>query len=153
TPSAEIEFRVARFGAGEAGRRALQSLADVLEASVRAPACGLGGLAANGGLVTRWCTAQPSALGVPPTRSDWREVSEPAPRGAWLPIEAAAFAPIRGVDPPLPVAVEPGPAEDMAPTAVEAPLNGDAHMTLVVRCGGCGRVLDEPSATPTRARL
>lgn len=144
-PAAEVELRVARLGAGEAGRRALQKLHEVLGVTVRAPSGSVGELCAAGGLATRWRSYGADGL------HEWRWAAEPA--AALQPLEPAAFAPIKGIAPPLGKRTEPAPA----PVAVPSPANsippGTDLSTLIVLCGGCGRVLNEPAATPTRARL
>lgn len=149
-PAAEIEFRVARLGVGDAGRRALQKIADATGASVRAPLGSIGELKAGAGLITRWITVRPSALALPPVESVWREVSEPAPNGPWIPIEAAAFAPIRGVDPPLPRAA--APAKGVAAETTPLPETAPGGTVLVVRCAECGRVMDELPGTTLPGR-
>ena len=44
------------------------------------------------------------------------------------------------------------PLEPTLPPGNTIPPGTDLS-TLIVFCGGCGRLLDEPVATPTRARL
>jgi len=144
---AEVEVRVARFGSGEAGRRALQTLHAVLGVTVRAPAVTVGELRASGGLATRWRTFGTQGL------LEWRWTAEPA--AGLAPPEPAAYAPLKGVIPPL--GARPQAAAAPADTGPASPASslppGSDLSTLIVRCGGCGRLLDEPSATPTRARL
>jgi hypothetical protein len=144
-PGAEVELRVARFGAGEAGRRALEKLHEVLGVTVRAPSVSIGELRLSGGLATRWRSYGADGL------VEWRWAAEPVP--GHQPLEAAAFAPIKGVTPPLgkPVEVPAAPAAVAAPSASIPP--GTDLSLLVVLCGGCGRLLNEPAATPTRARM
>lgn len=143
---AEVELRVARFGAGEAGRRALQTLYEVLGVTVRAPASSVGELRAAGGLATRWRTFGAQGL------LEWRWTAEPA--AGPVPLEAAAFAPIRGVTPPLGTRPEAAATVvDTLPSPASSIPPGTDLSTLIVLCGGCGRILDEPPATPTRARM
>jgi hypothetical protein len=143
---AEVEFRVARFGCGEAGRRALQKLHEVLGVTVRAPSASLGELRLAGGLATRWLSLGREGL------FEWRWVEEPV--AAWLPPEPAAFAPLKGVTPPLGRRAQ--AAEERLPlvnSLPPLPAKVPEGAVVQVRCGGCGRVLDEPAATPRPARL
>lgn len=145
-PGAEVELRVARFGAGEAGRRALEKLSAVLGGvTLRAPAGSAGELLAAGGLATRWRSFGADGL------LEWRWSAEPA--AGRQPLEAAAFAPIKGVTPPLGRRAETATPPVPALSAGSSIPPGTDLSTLVVLCGGCGRLLDEPVATPTRARL
>lgn len=149
-PAAEIELRVARLGVGDAGRRALQKIADEAGAAVRAPAGTVGELKATRGLITRWITVWPTSFGLPPVESAWRETSEPASSGPWLAIEPTAFAPIRGVEPPLPRGAVQAAAPVADPVAQQAP--ADPALVLTVRCSECNRRLDEAPSTALRAR-
>jgi hypothetical protein len=144
-PGAEVELRVARFGAGEAGRRALEKLHAVLGVTVRAPAVSIGELRLSGGLATRW-----RSHGVDGP-VEWRWTAEPVP--GHQPLEAAAYVPIKGVAPPLGKSVEaPAPAAVVLAPSSSIPPGTDLSL-LVVLCGGCGRLLNEPAAIPTRARM
>jgi hypothetical protein len=145
-PGAEIELRVARLGVGEAGRRALEKLSEALGGvTVRAPSGGAGELRAAGGLATRWRSYGADGL------LEWRWAAEPS--AGHQPLEAAAFAPIKGVMPPLGKRGESHPAPIATPSPGSSIPPGTDLSTLIVLCGGCGRLLDEPVATPTRARL
>lgn len=147
-PDAVIECHSAGFGLGESGRRAMRIMADLLGVEVRVAMCSTADLRASGGLVTRWRTVYPSAKGLEPVESAWREISQPAVHGAWVPVEAWSFAPIRGLAAPLPECAQAPAAIEATP---EAPAESAATELLVV-CAGCGRVLDETPSTPMRAR-
>jgi hypothetical protein len=142
-----LEIRAAGFGSGESGRRAMRTVADVLGAEVRAAVVGPGELRTSGGLVTRWRSVFPTSTGVDGTDSAWREVSQPTPTRSWVPLDPASYAPIRGLEAPLPDRPAPAPAPE--PVTVAAP---QLAIPLVVVCAGCGRVLDESLAIPLRAR-
>lgn len=159
-PGAVVEVRAARFAAGESGRRAAQALADLLDVEIRAVASSPAELRASGGLVTRWRSIQPSRSSRTVADSSWRELSDPAVDGPWVPLEAAAYAPVRGVVPPLAIRHDQHP-----PTGQAGDGNGNRNgngstvtraqeaLVPVVVCAGCGRLLDEPAGTPMRVRV
>lgn len=151
TAEAVVEFRAAGFGSGESGWRAMRVVADLLGVEVRAAVSSIADLRASGGLVTHWRSVFPTASGQQPLESSWREITQPPVHGAWVPVEAWAYAPIRGLNAPLPERNRPAaePEPDLEPAE---PASSGQVTSLAVLCAGCGRVMDEAAGTPLRAR-
>ncbi|HEV3230934.1 MAG TPA: hypothetical protein VG245_01640, partial [Candidatus Dormibacteraeota bacterium] len=107
-PDAVIEFRVCRFGTGDNGDRALQSVADAVGVTVTAPTNSISSLGLIGGLATDWKKIQPGQ-GI--TTSFWRGETTPPPNLGASDIAAVNAGSVTTLNPapPLPPVLPPIP--------------------------------------------
>lgn len=71
-PDGCIEFRVCRFGEGDAGGKVCQMVADWVGVPVTGPMGSISSLALIGGLATSWRTVYPQSFGLSGQTSFWR---------------------------------------------------------------------------------